>query len=489
MQKLLLVLLILLNSLFVCYSQDYSKINNDIKELQQTDALKHAQWSIYAEYVNSGKTIVSYNSEESLAPASGLKLFTTSTALNLLGEDYRFKTKLYYDGFITDDGILKGNIYIVGGGDPTLGSDLVAGSLPLDSLMWSWTQAVMKLKIKKVEGAIIADALLFDGKRVPDYWNWMDIGNYYGAGTSALTINDNLYYLYFHPSVVVGNKAEVIQMVPEIPGLHFINYVKTGPKGSGDNGYIYCAPNQFNATLRGTVPAGVSSFSIKGSIPNPPLFAAQYFEQFLERFKIIVTMDPTVLTKPVKYDESKLITTTVSPPLKDIVYMINKKSDNLYTEQLLKTIALKGKGIGSTEDGIEVIKSFLDSVGVPTDGFKLYDGCGLSRTDMITTKIMVKLLIFMTKQKTFNSFYNSLAVVGKADDPGYFSNFGVNTLLQKNARIKSGLITGVRSFSGYLKNLDGKMIAFSMIVNNHSGTSKQIDEIHKQILVDLASLK
>jgi D-alanyl-D-alanine carboxypeptidase/D-alanyl-D-alanine-endopeptidase (penicillin-binding protein 4) len=489
MQKLLLVLLILLNSLFVCYSQDYSKINNDIKELQQTDALKHAQWSIYAEYVNSGETIVSYHSEESLAPASGLKLFTTSTALNLLGEDYRFKTKLYYDGFITDDGILKGNIYIVGGGDPTLGSDLVAGSLPLDSLMWSWTQAVMKLKINKVEGAIIADALLFDGKRVPDYWNWMDIGNYYGAGTSALTINDNLYYLYFHPSVVVGNKAEVIQMVPEIPGLHFTNYVKTGPKGSGDNGYIYCAPNQFNATLRGTVPAGVSSFSIKGSIPNPPLFAAQYFEQFLEGFKIIVTMDPRVLTEPVKYDESKLITSTISPPLKDIVYMINKKSDNLYTEQLLKTIALKEKGIGSTEEGINVIKSFLDSVGVPTDGFKLYDGCGLSRTDMITTKIMVKLLIFMTKQKTFDSFYNSLAVVGKAGDPGYFSNFGANTLLQNNARIKSGLITGVRSFSGYLKDLDGRMIAFSMIANNHSGTTKQIDDIHKQILLDLASLK
>ena len=489
MYKILLFVLIIINSCFVSYSQDYSKIDNDIKVLKESDALKHAQWSIYAEYVNSGKTIVSYHGEESLAPASGLKLFTTSTALNLLGEDYHFKTRLYYDGFITDDGILKGNIYIVGGGDPTLGSDLVVGSQPLDSLMWSWTQAVMKLKIKKVEGSVIADALLFDGKRVPDYWNWMDIGNYYGAGTSALTINDNLYYLYFHPSVIVGDKAEIIQTVPKIPGLHFINYVKTGPKGSGDNGYIYCAPNQFTATLRGTVPAGVASFSIKGSIPNPPLFAAQYFKQFLESVKINVTMDPTVLTKPVKYDESKLITSTISPPLKDIIYMINKKSDNLYTEQLLKSIALKEKGIGSTEEGINVIKSFLDSVGVPTDGFKLYDGCGLSRTDMITTQIMVKLLIFMSRQKDFDSFYNSLAVVGKSGDPGYFSNFGANTLLQNNARIKSGLITGVRSFSGFLKDLDGRMIAFSMIANNHIGTTKQIDEIHKQILLDLASLK
>ncbi len=489
MQKTLLFTLIFMNLFFISYSQNYSKIENDIKELKESDLLKHAQWSIFAEYIHTGDTIVSYHSDESLAPASGLKVFTTSTALNLLGEDYHFRTRLYYDGIVTDNGVLKGNIYIVGGGDPTLGSNLVAGSLPLDSLMLTWTQAVKKLNIKKVDGAIIADALLFDGKRVPDYWNWMDIGNYYGAGTSALTINDNLYYLYFHPSLIVGDKAEVIQTTPEIPGLHFINFITTGPEGSGDNGYIYCAPNQFTATLRGTVPAGVSSFSIKGSIPNPPLFAAQYFKKFLESSDINVTKDSRVLTEPVTYDNSKLITATISPSLKDIVYIINKKSDNLYAEQLLKTLGLKEKGIGSTEAGIEVIDTFLDSVGIPTDGFKIYDGCGLSRTDMITTQIMVKLLIFMTKQKVFNSFYNSLAVVGKEDDPGYFSNFGVNSLLQNNARLKSGLITGVRSFSGYLKDLDGRMIAFSMIINNHSGTSKQIDNIQKQILLDLASLK
>ena len=489
MKRLIIFILFIITSSFICYPQDYSKIYNDIKEHKKSDILKHAQWSVYAKYVKTGNTIVSYHNEESLAPASGLKVFTTSTALNLLGEDYHFKTRLYYNGFITDDGILKGNIYIVGGGDPTLGSNLVEGSLPLDSLMLSWTHAVEKLHIKKIEGAIIADALLFKGNRVPDYWNWMDIGNYYGAGTTALTINDNLYYLYFHPSTVVGNRAEIIRTIPEIPGLKFINHMKTGPIGSGDNGYIYCAPNQFNATLRGTVPAGVPSFYIKGSIPNPPLFAAQYFKQFLQKYKIIVSMDSRVLLKPVKYDDSKLIATTVSPPLKDIVYWINKKSDNLYTEQLLNTLGLVKKDTGSTMAGIEVINSFLDSVGISTNGFKIYDGCGLSRTDMITTQIMVKLLIFMTKQKTFDSFYKSLAVAGKGSDPGYFSNFGANTLLQNNARIKSGLITNVRSFSGYLKDLNGRMLAFSMITNNYSGYSRQIDEINKQIMLDLASLK
>lgn len=488
MKKQLLLLFIIIATVFVSYPQSVSKIKRDIFKFKNSKELRHAQWSVSAAFVKTGRTIISYRSNESLAPASNLKLFTTSVALNLLGENYRFKTSLYYDGFITDDGVLKGNIYIAGGGDPTLGSNTVEGSLPLDSLMWTWTNAVIKLGIKKIEGKIVADASLFTGNSVPDDWNWVDIGNYYGAGTSALTINDNLYYLYFHPSVVVGEPAEVIRTVPEIPGLKFINHIKTGPEGSGDNGYIYCAPGQFTATLRGTVPAGVSAFSIKGSIPDPPLFAAQYLSRFLQHYRITVTEDASEIHTPVKYDESKLIATTLSPELKDIVYMINKRSINLYTEQLLNTIALKERGIGDTETGIEVIKSFLDSVGIDTGGMQLYDGCGLSRTDMITTGMMVKLLTFMSKQKVFGAFYNSLSVAGRAGDPGDFSKFGVNTLLAGNARIKSGLITGVRSFSGYLKDKRGRLIAFSLIANNYSGQRKRIDEIHKQILIDLAKL-
>ncbi len=489
MKKILYFFLISLISINVCIAQNFSRTKKEIYSLKNSPIIKHGQWSVYAEYVKSKKTIVSLNSEESLAPASGLKVFTTSAALNLLGEDFSFRTKLYYDGFITDDHILKGNIYIVGGGDPTLGSNSVPGSLPLDSLMWSWTQAVQKLGIKKVEGGIVADNLLFDNQRVPDDWNWVDIGNYYGAGSDALTINNNLYYLYFHPSVIAGNKAEVIRMVPEIPNLKFTNYMKTGAEGSGDNGYIYCAPRQFNAILRGTVPAGVSEFSIKGSIPDPALFAAQYLKEFLEHYGIDVTRESRKIDNPVSYDNSKLITETISPHLKDIIYFILQTSNNLYTEQVLRTLALKEKGIGSEEAGIEVIKSFLDSVGVPTEGFKLYDGCGLSRTDMITTKIMVKLLIYMTKQNVFNSFYNSLVVADKYYDDGIRTHSGMKYLVEGNARIKTGLITAVRSQSGYLKDRKGRLIAFSIIANNHLGTMRQVDDLSKKVMLYLAELK
>jgi serine-type D-Ala-D-Ala carboxypeptidase/endopeptidase (penicillin-binding protein 4) len=488
MKKLAIAVILLCVFSVVSFAQNYTAISETVAQLSKSKTLEHAEWSVYAEYANSGKEIVSYNSEKSMAPASGLKVFTTSAALNLLGEDYRFETKLYYEGIITDKGALEGNIYIVGGGDPTLGSNLVKGSLPLDSLMQSWVNAISAKGIKEIQGAIVADALLFDGKRVPDFWNWMDIGNYYGAGTSALTINDNLYYLYFHPSENVGDKAEVLLTEPVIPGLKFTNYMKTGTASSGDNGYIYAGPGQFDAVLRGTVPAGANEFSIKGSIPNPPLFAAQYLKQFLEKNNIKVNEDSKVLESPVKYDDNKLITVTLSPPLKDIVYITNKKSDNLYAEQLLKTIGLKMDSTGSAEAGITAITTFLKTNNISTDGFHIYDGCGLSRSDMITTKSMVQLLAFMTKQKVFKSFYSSLAVAGISDDPGYFKNFGKGTLLAGNARIKSGLITNVRSESGYVYDKAGRLIVFSMIANNYTGSSKDVDEIHKKILLELASL-
>ncbi|MEO8398403.1 MAG: D-alanyl-D-alanine carboxypeptidase/D-alanyl-D-alanine-endopeptidase [Ignavibacteriaceae bacterium] len=484
--KFLLALFFVITS---ASAQNKTKIENQLLKLSKSDALKHGQWGVYAEYVDSGKEIFSLNSDYSLAPASGLKVFTTSAALNILGEDFIFETKLYYWGNINSDGTLKGNIFIKGGGDPTLGSNLVKGSLAIDSLMNVWVNSIKKIGIKKVEGSIISDASLFEGNSVPDYWPYIDIGNYYGAGISALCINDNLYHLYFTPSKDVGGEAKVLKVVPEIEGLTFTNFMRTGSKGSGDNGYIYSAPNQFQSFLRGTIPAGVDEFSIRGSIPNPPLFAAQYLKSFLEKNDIKVSSFAKVADEKISYDEAKLILKTISPPVKDIVYIINKKSFNLYAEQLLAAIGLKLEGKGSTYSGIKALKIFLDSNGIPTDGLELYDGSGLSRTNTITPKIMVKLLSFMTKQKTFHSFYNSLGIAGDPNDISFYKNMGANTKAANNARIKSGLINGVRSHSGYVEDLKGRMIAFSFIANNFSGTTSDINKLHEKLLILLSELQ
>lgn len=482
-------LILLLTILFFAFvpNEKYQKINNSVKQYSKTRLLKNATWAVYAKYLDNNETIIDFNSQQSVAPASGLKVFTSSFALNELGSDFRFETFLYYDGEINNSE-LNGNIYIVGGGDPTLGSTQVKGSLSMNDLFDKWTKKISQLGIKKINGKILADDLIFDGKNLPDQWNWIDIGNYYGASSPALTINDNLYYLYFETGKKVGAPTKLIRVEPEIENLVFINKIKTGKKNSGDNGYVYCAPNLFKAELHGTLPAGEKEFAIKGSIPDPSLFAAQAFRKYLIENGISVVLAAEKINESVEYDERKLIDKHLSPELKDIVYIINKKSNNLYTELILKAVAYKKLGLGSTENGTELLEKFLVENKIDTAGLILYDGSGLSRENSITAKMMVELLTLNTKKKYFDDFYNSLGIIGDPNDISFFTNTGLGTSLEKNARIKSGSIVGVRSYSGYLKDKKGRTIVFSMIANNFKGSGSEVNKVHLKLMEELANL-
>ncbi len=463
-------------------------VRTKLEELAKSEKLKDAQFSFYAKYVESGEVIASLDEHEMLAPASGLKLLTSAAALYYLGSDYRFKTDLYYTGEFNPDGILKGNLILKGDGDPSFGHDLVKGSAGLEELMTDMAGVIKKAGIKKIEGDIIGDNSKFSGTPIPGGWEWIDIGNYYGASVSALTIHGNLYRLYFKPGNNAGDPAEVLRIEPEVEGLTYDNYMKTGPVGSGDNGYIYGAPGQYRLEFRGTVPAGYDEFFIKGSIPEPPLYAVNSLKKSLEDNGVDVTGKAWYTDTPVSLSKKTLIKQFISPPLKDIVYIVNKKSNNLYTELLLKTIAHQLSGEGSTEAGIKLLDHFLDKLGVEHNGLALADGCGLARSNTVTTALMTGLLATMTKQEVFEDYYYSMAVAGDPDDLGYFKSLGKGTNVEKNARIKSGSINRVRSYSGYIKDTKGKVIVFSYIVNNFRGSSAGVYAAFKELLIGLSEL-
>lgn len=476
----------ILFSVFFLYSLQAQSLIEDVVSTKKSEGFQHASWGIYAEFTDTGEEIINSDGHLSLAPASNLKLFTTAAALHFLGEDFRFYTSVFVRGNINSNGILDGDIIIRGGGDPTLGSNKVRGSLPLDSVMGQWVNAVKSMSIKQVTGSVIADESFFEGNGLPDYYPWIDMGNYYGASTSALTIHDNLYYLYFKPGNKEGESAEVLRTEPVIPGLTFINHMKTGPKGSGDNGYIYSAPLHNTGILRGTIPTGVKEFSIKGSIPNSALFAVQYFTGYLNRNDVIVEGVPFVTDAPVDYNNLKNIHVTSSPPLKDIVYIINKKSDNLYTEQVLRMIGVKEFSEGSFRGGIKTIRKCLGELNVSEEGLRLFDGSGLSRNNMITPQMMGNLLSALSEKPYFESFYNSLGIAGDPDDISSFRNFGANSIIALNARIKSGTVNGVRGHSGYVKARSGRLISFSFIANNFTASSGKVNEAHIRWLQKIA---
>ena len=470
-----------------------NQIREKINHFQNGSLMVHAQWSMCLINATRGETLIEVNAHKSLAPASCLKLVTSAVALCSLGTDFKFETRIEYDGQIDENNILTGNLYITGGGDPTLGTGRIDSVLAVTELMQLWVDKIKARGIQRISGHIIADDSHFDQVSLPDTWCWIDLGNYYGAAASGLCINENLYKLYFKPGKLKGQKTFILRTEPVVHGLNFMNAVTTGSPGSGDNAYIFGAPNLWTCYLRGTVPAGKHEFSIKGSLPNPAKVCARWLYETLKTNSIHI--DGQVysigeMRQGVEIQRPRTVICKIkSPQLKDIVFWLNKRSINLYAEQILKQLGKQLKDEGSWAAGIQVIEVFFQQHQIPCEGLNLHDGSGLSRFNGITTWQLVKLLQIMTHKHCFEAFYNSLPIVGNPNDPGTVASWGLGTAAAHNARIKTGYIEGVRSHAGYVKNRRGELLCLAMIAYNYSGSSKQVDKFHEALVISLANLR
>lgn len=489
MIKRSLIIFLFLSQIIFSYSQSISKLNIEIEKLKTDEALKHAVWSICVMPVKKDTILAEYNSNISLVPASTLKIVTTGAALSMLGGDFKFETKLQYDGvFDTLTGIIKGNLYIIGGGDPTLESEYFKDKKDSLSTTDKWAELLKKKGIKKIEGAIIGDAGIFDDNMIPAQWIWADIGNYFGAGASGLSYHDNKYTLYLK-SGVVGSKSLITKTKPDINGLQMVNNVSSG--GNDDNAFIYGAPYSYYREIQGTIPANKNNYEVEGSIPDPALYCAQSLESSLKKIGIKITKKATT-TRVLKEADEYLFSnkTTLykhySPTLNEIIYWTNFKSNNLYAEHLLKYIAYKKDGIGRENEGTEIITAFWKNKGVDVNGFFMNDGCGLSRSNVITTKTEAQILRLMAKDKNFKAYYKSFPIAGKI---GPLDNFCEGTSAKDNLCAKSGYITRARGYAGYVKNKKGEMLCFSLLANNYECTPPEMKKKLEKLMIAIAEME
>lgn len=471
LSSFLSVSIILISSL----SAQQSSFLTHINKLKNDPALKHASFSISIMDVESGKMIASHNSNQSLIPASILKVLTTSSAAGILGPDYKFKTELQYSGSIDKAGNLHGNLYIKGFGDPTLGSPLFDKAKSMETVLANFKSAILKHNIQCVEGYIIGDASWFGSNvNAPD-WPWIDLGNYYAAGIWGLNFHENLYYLHFLQNPKLKEAPRIQAIEPEVDNLAFYNELKSAGKNTGDNAYIYGAPYSYERYVRGTIPVGTGKFTIKGSLPDPPLFAAQQLKKTLEAANIFSTKGTTTdrLIQIQLPKKRTTIYTHKSPPLKEIIHRTNIKSVNLYCETMLKTIGQRQTGEGNENTkGTKTIQNFWKDRGLSFDGINLVDGSGLSRTNLVTTKFMSALLRKIALDSKINTtIYNSLPVAGKSGGLKYYLR---GTVAEGKLRAKTGTLENVRSFAGYATNSKGKKLAFCIIVNNHNCSGSQL---------------
>ncbi|MCQ2342300.1 MAG: D-alanyl-D-alanine carboxypeptidase/D-alanyl-D-alanine-endopeptidase [Paludibacteraceae bacterium] len=436
--------------------------------------IKYANVSVAVCRLSNGVKIDEYRSGNLIAPASTMKLFTTATALELLGSNYRYPTYLQYSGKIKD-GVLQGNLYIVGHGDPTLGGKDWGGS----AFLSQWVNAVQQAGIKRIDGKVIGDGSYYDGDALNPGWIYEDIGNYYAPGIFALSYLDNTMNIQLK-SGAVGSVAQVIRTFPTIPGLNFENHIRCTAIDY-DGAYVHGLPYQNCRYLTGCIPSNLGVFGVRGDIPNPSLLLAQHLSAQL-RVAGIAVRDSAGYLSESDGKTKTLLYTHYSAPLSDIVEQTNLHSVNLNAEMMFRNLGAQSKVPCTIQHASEYMQQFWLNRGVDLVMARILDGCGLAPQNGLSADNFVQLLCYMAHSKEHAAFVRSLPVSGKT---GTLKTLLAKTELEGKVHAKSGTIKGTRNYAGYMDMPNGDQLVFAVLVSSSNGTGQQIKHAIEQYLLDV----
>lgn len=447
--------------------------------MAKSKALQGATISAVAVDLVSGEVLDAYRENDKLCPASVWKVLTAGAALNTLGRDFRFRTLLVYQGRI-EGRTLHGDVLIMGGGDPLLGSRHKGPGM--DALLAEWTTAIAQLGIDSIAGNVIGNAAHFQGDGIPRTRIWEDMANYYGASTSGLNFADNTYFVSFKTPEEPNVPASITAVRPEVPHLEIESEVLTSTIQS-DLAYIFGAPGSTSRMVRGTLPMGRAAFEIKGSLPDPPLFAAFHLHKALTTRGIYVSGSYAVEHKELREPPlAKTIVEHVSPPLHELVARMLVESDNLIAETLLFQIGLR-KGNPTLEGGIEALQQQYSALSADAKPFFAYDGSGLSRFNAVSAALVAKVLVQARNSDALkNDLLGTMPLAGKEGTVKYFAR---NTNLDGNMRAKSGSMDKVKAYAGSFTAHTGREIGYTVMVNNFDASSVEVRKAIEHWLLSL----
>lgn len=461
-----LVLILLFN--FLIINNSYAEVINSetIGKIFKRKGISNFNSSISIISLRTGEAIFDYNKDKALAPASNMKILTSSASLKLLNPDYRFRTAIYTNSYI-DNGVIKGNLYIKGYGDPDLTSDRLA-------------KTVRKLKnfgIKEIQGNIIADESYFDSEEIGKGWKTGRYGNStYSARISGLSINRNSVEVWVRGGERNGDKG-IITLEPDNDFFIIENKLITG--GTYPNLII----------TRDTTPDGRNKIIVSGYIPlkshseinkmnldNPGLYTGYVFAKLLQKEGIIIKGK---VKKDITPKNVLELIETQSRPLSSIIYDFNKNSVNIIGEILLKNLGAKFRGVpGTVEKGADVVKKdFLEKfVKIDTKDIIIADGSGLSPLNRISANHFVQILKYMYSDISVQSDLLASFPLSGAD--GTLKRRTKNTIGERKFKAKTGFINNASALSGYVLSKDGAPFAFSLLFNNfyNLGTAISIQD-------------
>lgn len=496
-----------------------------VEQIAREEPLRSAVFGVLA--VNArGDTLASYNRLGKMVPASNMKLITTGAALHRLGAGFRFETALGYDGRIDSTGCLHGNLYIIGGGDPTLGAeDTIA--IQTDTLFARWKAILSSAGIQTIDGYVIGDGRRFSGNLENTDWNIDDAGTYYGTGGDGLCFHENNLDFSIEPGDSIGAPARIIALSRyDTPWLRIRNHTTTGEKNSGNSVLFFTTDLAPAAEWRGSFPIGRKRSLTSVSNKYGAMTAAHAFCCYLDEAGVTVIDGPADIGRDgmirglealsgawmdgsdnsaggsfgtagslsaVPQDSLVRIGATQSPSLSDIARETNLRSDNFYAETILRTLGAEIRGAADYDNAVAAEKAVLSKMGLTLgNAIRISDGSGLARNNYVSPDFLVRYLRVVWKSSIRGSFLGTLPYPGGRGTLEHMMQ-KEDKALKKRIRLKSGSMNGVLCYSGYILPSDGStaaganVIFVSIMTNNASVGAAKVRPLLEGILVRLAA--
>ena len=458
--------------LLTAFAPAWPRFDVRIDQILRESRTPKSAWGIHVQDVQTGQVVYSLNSDQAMVPASNQKLLTAATALDALGRHYRYETRLHFTGTIRD-GVMRGDLIIEGSGDPTFGSTEIEAADPLQT----WAERIAAMGVTRFEGRLVGDDRVFSPDRHPATWNPDHIvDKAYAPASSGLSYHDNLVHLRFQAPGYSGPIA--IEARPS-------DYLNIESRVTVD-------ARRRRSRLRLQRPLGTETVRFNGvvrryyrgsrTLPvyDPTRFALHSFQRHLEAAGLEVEAEvapATDLPKGTVLEKEWPLFVHQSPPLWEIVTIMNKESDNLYAEQLYRTFSPGG----TLDGGAYRVASLLEEAGVPTTNVAVEDGSGLSRANRIPTGALVQLLSYMYRHPEREAFLATLPRGGEAQTTLDDRLEGIPV------QAKTGTLRAVRTLSGYVTLPNGHPAAFAIFVNNYQGRSAPIKDTIDEIVTTLTT--
>jgi D-alanyl-D-alanine carboxypeptidase/D-alanyl-D-alanine-endopeptidase (penicillin-binding protein 4) len=460
------------------------RLHSDLVRIFSDPNFASAQWGVEVVSLDRGDVLFEHNSTRLYMPASNNKLVTTSAALVRLGPDYRYETRISADGDVID-GVLRGNLVVAGAGDPSLAPRFHEGD-PF-RVFKEWAANLKEKGIRKIEGGILGDARAFPPPFIGSSWEWDDLVYGYAAPVSALQFNENLYSVEITPGDAEGAPAKInCSPLPDYVTIDAkVTTIAAGARGKID---FQRGPRRESLVIRGTIAARAQPDTTTLAVELPTLYYLAALKKTLQDEGIAVTSGTLLAIEDIDAQPSagQLLWSHSSPPLSEILKPLLKVSQNLYAETLARTLGLVLRNQGVFEAGREVVRETLERMAIQRDTYAYTDGSGLSRQNLVSADMLIRIFKYMSRQKYFPVFYDALPIAGV---DGTLRGRMRSTKAENNVHGKTGTIAYVRCLSGYVKTADGEMLAFAMIANNFLASNQAAEYVQDSALERLAGFR